>query len=152
MRFILLVLVFAMGFGASPLFARIGETLDECTKRYGAATPIPVPYDLGLQANDLAYYRFVKRGIFIQAGFLRGKAVDLTFSHAIFAPPPPPPAPGAPPLPEQPPTAGGNLTQVEIDMLLKADSGGKAWKMVNDGKLVFFSDTDPPTVRYGPYR
>jgi hypothetical protein len=152
MRFILLVILLVMGFGSSPLFARIGETLDECKKRYGPATPIPTPYEFAQRANELSYFRFVKRGIFIQAGFFQGKAVDITFSHAIPAPPPPPPPPGAPPYPEQPPTAGGNLTQVEIDMLLKADSGGKPWKTVTDGKLTFFSDTVPPTIRYGPYR
>ena len=123
--------ILLLTFSVNPLFARLGETLEQCIKRYGKATLVPAVYDFGSNAKELVYYNFQKNGFAIQIGFLRGKASDLSFHHA-------PPA--------------NALTPVEIDTLLAANAGGMEWKNVLDGKLTFFPDTSSPQVRYGSYR
>lgn len=135
MRAVLVVLLFALTLGLTPLFARIGETLDECKKRYGKATEATPPYDFGTDAPDLIYYNFEKNGIAIQIGFLNGKAADLSFHHTADAPAVP-----------------AALTQTEIDILLAANSSDMQWKSVTDGKLTFFPDGPSPTTRYGSYQ
>jgi hypothetical protein len=137
MRHVSVVLIFALALGSGSLFARVGETLEQCAKRYGKAIHIPLVYDFGGPVKELAYYNFQKNGIAIQIGFLNGKASDLTFQHA------PATEPGSPP-----PAA---LTQVEIDTLLAANSGAMKWTLVPDGKITFFPDGPAPNTRYGFY-
>jgi hypothetical protein len=137
MRAALVVVTFILALGICPLSARIGETLEQCAKRYGKATLVPVVYDLGTQARELAYYNFQKSGIAIQIGFLNGKASDLSFQHI------------SPPDHTVPARV---FTQVEIDTLLAANSGGMHWKNIPDGKLTFFPDGPSPKARYGAYQ
>jgi hypothetical protein len=132
MRALLVLLFFAMALGITPVSARVGETLDQCKKRYGKAALTPAPYDFGTEAKELVYFNFEKNGIAIQIGFLNGKASDLSFHHA---------SPGS-----------TTMTQTEIDILLAANSGDMPWKTVNDGKLTFFPDCPSPTTRYGAYQ
>jgi hypothetical protein len=136
MRHVLVFMMFVVALGFTPLFARVGETLEQCVKRYGKATQIPPVYDFGSEARDLAYYNFEKNGIAIQIGFLHGQAGDLSFQHIAN--------PNAP--------APSVLTQAEIDTLLTANAAGMSWKTVPDGKLTFFPDTTSPKSRYGPYQ
>ncbi len=131
MRAVIILLFLAVTLGFSPLSARVGETLDQCNKRYGKAISTPQVYDFGDEAKDLAYFNFEKNGIAIQIGFLKGNAADLSFHHTGTT---------------------GELTQVEIDTLLAANSGGMTWKPVNDGKLIFFPDTPQIWTRYGNYQ
>lgn len=135
MRPIFAVLIFAVALGFLPASARVGETLDQCRKRYGKATEAPQPYDFGDQAKDLVYFNFEKNGIAIQIGFLNGIASDLSFHHS-----------------EGVPTQA--FTQVEIDTLLADNSNDKPWKTVGvaDGKLIFFPDTPFVYTRYGQYQ
>ncbi len=136
MRPFLAILVIVVALGSSPLFARVGETLDECVKRYGKATPIPMVYDFGGPTKELAYFNFLKNGIAIQVGFLNGKASDLSFKHAS---------------PDADSGAIAGLSRVEIDTLLAANSNGMKWVLVPDGKITFFPDGPRPHTRYGFY-
>ena len=145
MRALLVVILYALALGLMPLSARVGETLDQCKKRYGKAMAVRAPYDFGTEAKDLAYYDFEKSGIVIEIGFLNGKAADLSFRRAIEPPPRDAPQPATIPPPPV-------LTQVEIDVLLAANSGDLQWKTVNDGKLTFFPDCPAPSTRYGAYQ
>ena len=138
MRPIFAVLIFAVALGFFPASARVGETLDQCKKRYGKATATAAPYDFGDQAKDLYYFNFQKNGIDIQIGFLKGIASDLSFHHHGDT--------AAPPTP---------FTQTEIDTLLADNSNDMAWKTVGvaDGKLIFFPDTPSALyTRYGSYQ
>ena len=134
MRSLPVFLLFVLALGLTPVAARVGETLDQCKKRYGKATEATPPYDFGTDAPNLAYYNFEKNGIAIQIGFLNDKAADLSFHHTAGTPSP------------------AALTQTEIDILLTANSGGMPWKTVPDGKLTFFPDCPSPTTRYGSYQ
>jgi hypothetical protein len=132
MRRIVALLLFVLALGLIPASARVGETLDQCKKRYGKAQSVPLPYDLGEQAKDLAYFAFDKNGIEIVIGFLNGKASDLSFHHVD--------------------EAKSAFTQVEMDLLLADNGAGQAWKTVPDGKLIFFPDTPAIFTRYGNYQ
>jgi len=146
MRPVFIVVLLALALGITPLSARVGETLDQCKKRYGKATEATPPYDFGSDAPDLIYYDFEKNGILIEIGFLNGNAADLSFHHMVATPPP---ASKSQPDATPPPAA---LTQTEIDILLAANAGGMQWKTVTDGKLTFFPDIPTPTTRYGSYQ
>jgi hypothetical protein len=143
MRPIFAVLFFVVALGFLPAAARVGETLDQCKKRYGKATPIPQVYDFGEQAKDLAYYNFEKNGIEIQIGFLNGIASDLSFHHHADA------ASDAS-VPNL--TTPNAFTPFEIETLLADNASGMAWKTVQDGKLIFFPDTPSLYTRYGNYQ
>jgi hypothetical protein len=133
MRPAFLVWLFVLAL-ARPAFARVGETLDQCKKRYGKATAVPQPYDFGDQAKDLVYFDFEKNGIAIQIGFLNGIASDLSFHHSEGVPTP-------------------AFTQVEIDTLLADNGNDMAWKAIgSDGKLIFFPDTPVLYTRYGNFQ
>ena len=144
MRPAFLVWLFVLAL-AMPAFARVGETLDQCKKRYGKATAVPAPYDFGEQAKELYYFNFQKNGIDIQIGFLKGVASDLSFHHH-----PDPATEGATAADAKP----AALTPIEIDTLLSDNSNDLSWKTVGvgDGKLIFFPDTPSIYTRYGSYQ
>ena len=152
-RFVLLVLL-TLVLAPSVASARVGETIDECIRRYGKPTAIPVPYDFIGPARELFYFNFRKNNIAIQIGFLNGKAADVSFQHALPIEDPPlktkPGTPPPPPLPPPPPPPA--LSQVEIDTLLGHNSNGLHWKVVTDGVITFFPDGPSPQTRYGAYR
>lgn len=88
---------------ASPLTARIGETPQECVKRYGE----PVKVDKETQGLF-----FEKAGFQVQCSFRDGKCAMISFWHAER-------------------DALGNptaLSQAEIEQLLEVNSGGAKWK------------------------
>ncbi len=144
MRPIFVLLVFAAALSLAPASARVGETLDQCKKRYGKATAVPQPYDFGDQARELVYFNFEKNGIDIQIGFLNGLASDLSFHHHVDA------------LLDNPTPTDIKpevLTQVEIDTLLADNGNGMSWKSIgSDGKLIFFPDTPSVYTRYGNFQ
>ena len=146
-RALFLVLLGTLAFGLCPVSARVGETLDQCKKRYGKATPIPQIYNFGDEAKDLVYYNFAKNGIDIQIGFLKGTAADLSFRHHHVADP----NASATTDPTSTTNPADVWTQVEIDTLLAANSGGMSWKATANGKMTFFPGTASVSNRYGPY-
>jgi len=150
MRPIFVALILVLAFSLTPVSARVGETLDQCKKRYGKATPISEVYDFGDEAKDLIYYNFQKNGIDILIGFLNGKAADLSFRHHHVTPDPTDTTNAASvTTPETPDT----WTQIEIDTLLAANSSSLQWKTVPDGKLIFFPDCpNSRYTRYGAYQ
>ena len=141
LRNILAAALLLLALGGHSLQARVGETLDQCIKRYGKATSIPMIYDFTGPTKELAYYNFLKNGIAIQIGFLNGKASDLSFHHV---------APDADAKTPNPVPA--DLSRVEIDTLLAANSDGMKWTLIPDGKITFFPDGPAPNTRYGYYQ
>lgn len=91
----------------SPASARLGETLEQCRKRYGKE--IEVDKENGAIA-------FEKKGWIITVMFLKGRAGALIFQHkkepgGIFNP---------------------NISDVEIAALLKANGDGLKWTPSDD--------------------
>jgi hypothetical protein len=82
--------------------ARLHESLAECTRRYGEPTKV-----------SEHEFTFKKAGITVHALFFQGKVERLQFVRA-----------------EKKHFTDG-FTVNEIDLLLKANSGGKAWKKLD---------------------
>jgi hypothetical protein len=146
MRAVLALLLFIVALGLLPASARVGETLEQCKKRYGKAVGAPTPYEFADEAKELVYCSFQKSGIDILIGFLNGKAADLSFHHHHD--------PAAPaPDPTDPTAPSDAFTQVEIDTLLADNANDLTWKTVPDGVLTFFPDSSAKTnTRYGAYQ
>ena len=90
---------------ASPAWARIGETLEECIARYGNVTKID---------EQKGQIFFEKNGYAICATFFNGQVDTMSFKRRIpgsdtFAP----------------------LNAEEIQLLLKANGGDKKWQSRN---------------------
>ena len=96
----LLILAFLMLTAVSQ--ARLGETVEQCEARYGKAV-----------RRDAMAHRltFEKNGILIRAWFFAGKCQEIRFSN----------------IQESPTIAREPLSQDEIEILLKASSGGRKW-------------------------
>jgi hypothetical protein len=92
---------------ASPASARLGETVQECRKRYGKEIEVD---------NENGVMAFEKEGWMIAVMFHKGRAGALSFQHkkepgGIFNP---------------------KISDVEIATLLKANGGGQEWTASDD--------------------
>lgn len=89
-----------------PAFGRLGETIVECDKRYGAPT-------MGAESNETRYY--LKNGIDIQISFRSKKAVSIHYSaHPEWG------------------NILGKLTDDQIVEFLKVTSVGGPWLEIKE--------------------
>jgi hypothetical protein len=95
MKFILSLLIASVLFAASTTaWARLGETEEECERRYGkASTPDPDGYVVGLGRDDESpqlepekRLQYSKNGVSLYIGFIDGKAVRIQYSFDRTAP------------------------------------------------------------------
>ncbi|HSJ04568.1 MAG TPA: hypothetical protein VK956_19010 [Verrucomicrobium sp.] len=93
---------------ALPSLARLGETKDECDKRYGAPTEV---------TSREGTFSYTKNGIFVFAKFREEKCVSITYRNSQVT------AKGEP----------KTFTSGEVDMLLAANEGGEVWKLSPPG-------------------
>lgn len=104
--------------------ARIGESFDDCVKRYGS----PVK-DLDADAPLEKEYSFQKSGLDINAGFMDQKIQKIQFAKTDFS----------------------SLSETEIDLLLKANGGEKKWheKIVFGGQM-WATENEEIIAAYNP--
>lgn len=92
--------------------ARLNETLEQCSERYGQAIKVKERW----RANLDAYEFKGKGGIGVYAGFIDGVAVVLQFEPVEYE---------------------------QIDVLLKANSGGETWRKLTDSERGCPNRTEP---------
>ena len=90
------------------LFARIGETLPECTRRYGKPSRAK-DYEAERLGFSSEATSFTKDGIFVFISFFQGKADRVAFVKD-----------------------GGEFSEDELNTLLKANGGGLDWRPIGD--------------------
>ena len=135
MRIMIAVLMFAF-FTAGVVHARIGESFDQCVKRYG--TPITTEMKLYDQRTGLEIKQFIKEGVMVKAIFSGDKAVYIEYDYCTLK------------------LETGDKTSDIVKKLL--DANGKDWKPdsssnnrdwlleINDNEGVIASDKVEPGI------
>ena len=104
--------------GVGPASARLGESPDECEKRYGRATATALNLGEELKEDGAGWKAstYVTRGLEIQVIFDDGKAVMVRYANQpMFSM-------------GSAPSSTVNLSAGEIDQLKKANAEGAVWK------------------------
>jgi hypothetical protein len=81
MRIIVLGLMFAF-FTATAVHARIGESFEQCVKRYG--TPVTTNEKLFDQRSGLEMKQFIKDSVKVKVVFNEGKAVCMEYDYSTL--------------------------------------------------------------------
>jgi hypothetical protein len=104
-----LLLPLALLLSAHAAFARLNETLEQVSARYG--TRVVQPKAANSLISDCGLYRKSSFNILIE--FMNGKVCSLTFTKTDTTP----------------------ITEAEIDILLKANAENSAWKRRDFSKI-----------------